>query len=311
MSSEPPKPGAIPGWGQPADASPTEPVPRPRRTGPGRPLAGLGPAARPGGSGARGAPGRRPRRTVDRLGPAARRASPEHAAGRTAAAGPRAPGPAGRRRVGRRPGARRRAARARCRLATRAARWNPQPVAPSNSNGCLKACLIVGVAARDPVLHRGRRDGLPRQPDHQVGRASTRQGNLQACPFVSDEELSGCSVRAPRRVPLQGFFDATIGIILDKRVMPDDEDCWITSDGTNGTGRIARYQGSDAAAKFQAEKQRGAADLARTRAAASRSRTPATSAATSRASATRRSAPASRTRSWPACSSARATPWST
>ncbi len=39
-------------------------------------------------------------------------------------------------------------------------------------------------------------------------------------------------------------------------MLPDAEDCWITSDGSNGTGRIARYQGGDAANVYQQERQR-------------------------------------------------------
>ena len=45
MSSEPPKPGAVPGWGQPPDATPTEPVPAPAAPDPGT---GLGAAGRAG-----------------------------------------------------------------------------------------------------------------------------------------------------------------------------------------------------------------------------------------------------------------------
>lgn len=45
--------------------------------------------------------------------------------------------------------------------------------------------------------------------------------------------------------------------MLDKRVIPDAPDCFISTDqGSTGTGRIARYQGSDAAAKFQEERQK-------------------------------------------------------
>ena len=230
---------------------------RPRRTRRGRPLAGLGPAARPGGSGPRGPRGarvRRPRRTLDRLGPAARRASPEHAPGRTAAAGSRAPAPpaAGGWGAAPAPGA---LPPGQVPGGTAPPGWNPQPVAPSNNNGCLKACLIVGVLlvilffiGVAAVVFLGN------QVVQSIG--VDPEGNLETCPFVSDEELSAVLGSGTQALPLQGFFDATIGLILDKRVMPDEEDCWITSDGTNGTGRIARYQGPEAAAKFQAEKQR-------------------------------------------------------
>jgi hypothetical protein len=131
--------------------------------------------------------------------------------------------------------------------------WNPQPKPPDNS-GCLKACLIVGVLlvilffiGIAALVFVGNRFV------ESIGVDS--EGNLQPCPFVTNDELSSVLGPGTEAIPLQGLFDATLGLILDKRVMPDDEDCWITSDGTNGTGRIAYYQGPDAAAKFQAEKQ--------------------------------------------------------
>jgi hypothetical protein len=131
--------------------------------------------------------------------------------------------------------------------------WNPAP-ATSSGNGCLRACLIVGAIL--VVLFFIAVAGLVFIGNQIIKSVPVdEQGNLQACPFVSDEQLSSVLGAGTKAVPLQGVFDATIGIILDKRVMPDDEDCWITSDGSTGTGRIARYQGSDAAAKFQAERQ--------------------------------------------------------
>jgi hypothetical protein len=130
--------------------------------------------------------------------------------------------------------------------------WNPQPKPPDNS-GCLKACLIVGILIAivffigiAALVFVGNRFV------ESIGVDS--EGNLQPCPFVTNAELSSVLGSGTEAIPLQGFFDATLGLILDKRVMADDEDCWITSDGTNGTGRIAYYQGPDAASKFQAEK---------------------------------------------------------
>jgi hypothetical protein len=126
-------------------------------------------------------------------------------------------------------------------------------VAPSGNNGCLKACLIIGVllvilffigVAAVAFLGNQIIKSVP----------IDSEGNLAACPFVSNEELSSVLGPGTAASPLEGIIDATLGFVLDKRVMADDEDCWITSDGANGTGRIARYQGPDAAAKFQAER---------------------------------------------------------
>jgi hypothetical protein len=131
--------------------------------------------------------------------------------------------------------------------------WNPQPVAPSNNNGCLKACLIVGVLLA--ILFFIGVAAIVFLGNQIVGSVVDSEGNLQSCPFVSNDELSEVLGPGTKALPLQGIFDSTLGLILDKRVMPDDEDCWITSDGANGTGRLARYQGPDAAAKFAAERQ--------------------------------------------------------
>jgi len=130
--------------------------------------------------------------------------------------------------------------------------WNPAP-AKSSGNGCLKACLIVGAIL--VVLFFIAVAGIVFLGNQIIKSVPVdEQGNLQACPFVSDDQLSSVLGSGTKAVPLTGFFDSTIGLILDKRVMADDEDCWITSDGSTGTGRIARYQGPDAASKFEAEK---------------------------------------------------------
>jgi hypothetical protein len=127
-------------------------------------------------------------------------------------------------------------------------------VAPSNNNGCLKACLIIGVLLA--ILFFVGVAALVFLGNRVVQSIGVDpEGNLQPCPFVTNEELSSVLGPGTEALPLQGFFDATLGLILDKRVMPDDEDCWITSDGANGTGRIARYQGPDAAAKYLAERE--------------------------------------------------------
>ena len=198
-------------------------------------------ARRPGGS------------CPDRLGTAARGGSPARDAagpGATRCTAPAGSGPSSRRRLG-------------CRTRGGATGpgagggatppWNPAP-AKSSGNGCLKACLIVGAIL--VVLFFIAVAGIVFLGNQIIKSVPIdEQGNLQACPFVSNDQLSGVLGSGTEAVPLTGFFDATIGIILDKRVMPDDEDCWITADGSTGTGRIARYQGSDAGAKFLAEKQ--------------------------------------------------------
>jgi hypothetical protein len=132
--------------------------------------------------------------------------------------------------------------------------WNPQP-AQSGSNGCLKACLIIGallavlfVVAIIAITIIGSKlvESVPLDP----------QGNIAPCSFISNEELSTVLGRGSEAIPLEGLFDSLLGLVLDKRVIPDAEDCFISADdGTTGTGRLARYVGSDAAARFAQEKQ--------------------------------------------------------
>ena len=82
------------------------------------------------------------------------------------------------------------------------------------------------------------------------------EGNLASCAIVSDAELSTVLGPGTQAIPLEGVFDTLLGLVLDKRVIPDAEDCFLSSDkGNSGTGRIARYTGSDAAAIFQQERQ--------------------------------------------------------
>ena len=152
--------------------------------------------------------------------------------------------------------------------------WNPQPVAPSGNNGCLKACLIVGVLL--VILFFIGVAAIVFLGNQIVGSVVDSEGNLQACPIVTNEELSAVLGPGTEALPLQGIFDATLGFVLDKRVMPDDEDCWITSDG--GTARRSPATGSRAAAK--SAERLNAQPTSEDRAAASRSRTRATSAAT-------------------------------
>ncbi len=133
--------------------------------------------------------------------------------------------------------------------------WNPQPAAPTGNNGCLKACLIVavigvvvvGLLALAFTLFINRvAESVGVNSDGSIG---------TPCSIISDADLSSALGSDASAIELSGFYDATIGLVLDKRVLPDAEDCWITSDGTNALGRIARYQGSDAAARYQQELQ--------------------------------------------------------
>jgi hypothetical protein len=80
----------------------------------------------------------------------------------------------------------------------------------------------------------------------------------QPCTIIDNDSLRSVLGRDAEALELEGLFDATIGILLDKRVLPDAEDCWITADESTPTGRIARHVGGDAASVFAQERQNAA-----------------------------------------------------
>ena len=113
---------------------------------------------------------------------------------------------------------------------------------PSGSNGCLKACLIVGaivvvlvvIAAIGLVIAGGRLvDEIQKNPDAVFG---------GECPFVGPSEVSDALGTDAQVFEVDGFVGGTMGAILDKRLLADAPDCYIVSDdGT--TGRIAVLDG--------------------------------------------------------------------
>ena len=137
--------------------------------------------------------------------------------------------------------------------------WNggAQPP-PKQGNGCLKACLIVaaigivivivivilGIVGLG-ILGNKVKDTLNVGPN----------GQLTECPFVSNATLAGPLGKDTQATELSGIYDATIGQVLDKRVLATAQSCWLLQAGntSTGTGRIARYQGSDAADRFATE----------------------------------------------------------
>lgn len=75
------------------------------------------------------------------------------------------------------------------------------------------------------------------------------------CPFLSDADARSVFGGNADAIELSGLADASIGLIIDKRVLPNAPDCWVT-DGTKAyIARIALYQGGDASAVFAAERK--------------------------------------------------------
>jgi hypothetical protein len=138
--------------------------------------------------------------------------------------------------------------------------WNGGTPPPAKQgNGCLKACLIVAVilvvlailaVIAFAVIINKAKDSL------NIG----NNGQLTECPFVSNSALQGPLGTGTQATELTGLWDATIGQVLDKRVLATAQSCWILESGNTaaGTGRIARYQGGDATDKFATEHQNAA-----------------------------------------------------
>jgi hypothetical protein len=227
--------GAIPGWGQqpvPPTASPApEPPPDPGPAAPAPPVpipqAPPSPSAQPT-PGTAATPGWGPAATPPSAAPSG--AQP----GWGPATAPGAPG-------GAPPEA-----------------WNPAPVQASGSSGCLKLVLVLVVIAVigftllvAAILFIGRQftESIGVGPDGSVG---------TPCPFIDDSELSAALGSDAEAIVLDGLWDATVGIILDKRVLATAEDCWITADESTPTGRIAVYRGGDAAGVFRQEREHAA-----------------------------------------------------
>jgi hypothetical protein len=84
-------------------------------------------------------------------------------------------------------------------------------------------------------------------------------GTLTECSFLSSADASDALGGQAEALPLRGIVDATIGQALDKRVIPNAEDCWVAGDNT-AIGRVARQSGGDASGAFRSAKAAATAD---------------------------------------------------
>ena len=138
------------------------------------------------------------------------------------------------------------------------------PPAQSSNNGCLKGCLIAAVILVILAIVGGILFVV------FVGRIATdvgsglgvdQNGNLKDCSIVSSAQLQTVLGKDTEAHPLAGIANAAIGLTLDKRVLPDADNCYIlsgastnTTQNTGGFGRIAKYSSGDASSVFDKEK---------------------------------------------------------
>jgi hypothetical protein len=128
--------------------------------------------------------------------------------------------------------------------------WQPAPA--KSSNGCLKACLIVGIILVVlAVIFFIALTILGMRFASDMG--INADGSMQECSFVSNAELAEALGGEPVGMPLGGFVDATIGQLLDKRLLAEAEDCWLVDESSSSggyTGRLAFQEGGS----FDAER---------------------------------------------------------
>ena len=79
-------------------------------------------------------------------------------------------------------------------------------------------------------------------------------GGSENCAFLSDADARSVFGGNADALELAGLYDASIGLIIDKRVLATAPDCWVTEGAKAYIARIAVYQGGDAASVFAVER---------------------------------------------------------
>jgi hypothetical protein len=80
-------------------------------------------------------------------------------------------------------------------------------------------------------------------------------GTGDTCAFLSDADARTLFGGEADALPLTGIYQASIGLVIDTRVLPDAPDCWVTEGTKAYIARLVRYEGGDAAAVFAKERQ--------------------------------------------------------
>jgi hypothetical protein len=75
------------------------------------------------------------------------------------------------------------------------------------------------------------------------------------CAFLSDADAKAVFGGNADAIELSGLYDASIGFIIDKRVLANAPDCGVTGGDKAYIARIAVYEGGDASAVFAAERK--------------------------------------------------------
>ncbi len=140
----------------------------------------------------------------------------------------------------------------------------PPPAKSGGNKGCIIGCLVVVVILVVLVVGGVLVLGLFTSKvvtDLGTGVGLDQNGNLKDCSIVSSAQLQTVLGKDTEAHPLAGLANAAIGLTLDKRVIPDADNCYIlsgastnTTQTSGGYGRIAKYSNGDASSVFDKER---------------------------------------------------------
>jgi hypothetical protein len=132
----------------------------------------------------------------------------------------------------------------------------PPPVKPGGIPGCLKvAIILVVVLVIAFVAFVALAGTLLSTFVGNLGGPDGGAGIDDECEILSDADARTLFGGNADAMDLSGLSDATIGFIIDKRVLATAPDCWVTDGDRAYIARIARYEGGDAASVFELERQ--------------------------------------------------------
>ena len=180
----------------------------------------------------------------------------------------------------------------------------PAPQKPGGIPGCLKLLIVWPWCSRSSASCSSCSSAACQRPDrgprHQRRRHDRRRLLVPARTATPGPSSAGSA----DAIELSGFYDATIGIIIDKRVLPTAPDCYV-----DGGAERRTWPGSPSPGRRRLRTSLPRNDRTRSRSAEDQGggvtrEWRATTAVPCRASATRRSARVSPTRSWPGWSCA-------
>ena len=132
----------------------------------------------------------------------------------------------------------------------------PPPVKPGGIPGCLKvAIILVVILVIALVAFVALAGTLITNLVGDLGGPDGGAGFDDDCEILSDADARTLFGGNADAINLSGLSDATIGFVIDKRVLASAPDCWVTEGDKAYIARIARYEGGDAASVFALEQQ--------------------------------------------------------